>query len=111
MIQCLDATPPLENKAHIILSFELISIEKESGFLFFFFFFTMTSIDQHLTVFVKCTEERCLLLRTPGMLHPSLGGHMCPQNIQECKQITYLVVYLTKQPTSLKHIKDDFSIT
>lgn len=77
--QCLDATPPLENKANIILSFEVMSTEKWSGFLFFFLSFTVASIDLHLTFCVRCTKEKCILLGTPGILH-SMWAHVSVEN-------------------------------
>lgn len=96
--QCLDATPPLENKANIILSFEVMSTEKWSGFLFFFLSFTVASIDLHLTFCVRCTKEKCILLGTPSILHSTLCGHMCLWKIPEW-QTDNLVVYSTKDST------------
>lgn len=64
-------------------------------FSFLFLVFTVTSIDLHLTFSVRCTKEKCILLRTPSILHTSLRGHTCPWPVQEW-QTDNLAVYLTK---------------
>lgn len=99
IIQGLDITPPLENKAHVILSLGLISIEKCSDFVCFVLFFTVTSIDLHLIVCVRCTKEGCVLLRTLSILHSSICGHMCTWKIQEW-QTDNPAVYLIKDSTA-----------
>lgn len=97
--QCLDATPPLENRASIILSFELMSTEKWSGFLFFSLSSTVASVTLHLTFCVRCTKEKCILLGTPGTLHSSLCVlHLCLWKIHEW-QTDNVAIYVTKDST------------
>lgn len=76
----MGATPPLEEKSYTILSFELASIEKWPGFLFFFLFLTVTSIDP---TNILCKRHQGEMLLTENAKHSafeSVWTHVSMEN-------------------------------